>query len=142
MVVVKTGSIVPVFGDGEPIKGPAGAVDVLRALIGNEGLENVAVLALNARRTVIGAQVVSTGTLTQSLAHPREVFRMAIQLNAAAIVIGHNHPSGDSAPSPDDHALTRRLRECAEILGIPMIDHVIIGDGSQYSYAENGWKHC
>jgi DNA repair protein RadC len=110
-------------------------------MIADNGTESVVVLALNARRAVIGAQVVSTGTLTQSLAHPREIFRMAIQLNAAAIVVGHNHPSGDPAPSPDDHALTRRLREAAEILGIPLVDHVIVADaGACYSYAEHAWR--
>jgi DNA repair protein RadC len=55
------------------------------------------------------------------------------------VVVGHNHPSGDPAPSPDDHALTRRLREAAEILGIPLVDHVIVGREAFHSYADTGW---
>ena len=135
----KIGSFIPVVGDGEALAGPMSAVQAIRTMIADEARENVVVLALNARRTITGAQVVSSGTLTQGLAHPREIFRMAIQLNAAAIIVGHNHPSGDPSPSPDDHALTRRLRESAEILGIPLVDHVIVGQDSFYSYAEHGW---
>ena len=138
--IVKTGFITPLVGEGEPLTGPQKTVEILRTMIVDEARENVAVLALNSRRVVIGAQIVSTGTLTQSLAHPREVFRMAIQLNAAAIVVGHNHPSGDPTPSPDDQALTRRLREAAEILGIPLVDHVIVAENETYSYAAHGWN--
>lgn len=138
--LIKTGFVTPMTGEGEPLTGPQAAVGILRAMIVDEAQENVAVLALTAKRVVIGAQIVSTGTLTQSLAHPREVFRMAIQFNAAAIVIGHNHPSGDPAPSPDDDALTRRMREAADLLCIPLLDHVIVAENGTYSYAKNGWN--
>lgn len=139
--IKKVGNMDPVVGEGTPVNGPAKAAEVLKAMIKDEGRESVVVLAMNARRTIIGAQVVSTGTLTQSVAHPREVFRMAIQLGAAAIVVGHNHPSGDPTPSPDDHALTRRLREAAEILGIPLVDHIIVAENGTHSYAETNWRY-
>jgi DNA repair protein RadC len=122
------------------LSGPAAAIEVLRPLLEGRQEEHVAVLALDARRRVSASELVSRGTLTQSLAHPREIFRTAIKLGAAAVVVGHNHPSGDPAPSPDDHALTRRLREAAEILGIPLVDHIIVGAETCFSYAETGWR--
>jgi DNA repair protein RadC len=125
----------------DALRGPAAAAAALRPLLLGRGQEHVAVLALDARRRVQAAELVSQGTLTQSLAHPREVFRTAIKLGAAGIVVGHNHPSGDPSPSPDDHALTRRLKEAAEILGIPLIDHIIVAESACHSYAENGWRY-
>jgi len=122
-----------------PLRGPEAAAEALRGLLDGRLQEHVAVLALDARRRVVAAELVSQGTLTQSLAHPREVFRSAIKLGAAAVVVGHNHPSGDPAPSPDDHALTRRLRQAAELLGIPLLDHLIVADGASFSYAQQGW---
>lgn len=122
------------------LKGPAGALATLRPLLQGRREEHVAVLALDARRRVLAAELVSQGTLTQSLAHPREIFRTAIKLGAAAIVVGHNHPSGDPTPSPDDHALTRRLRDAAELLGIPLVDHIIVAQEECFSYAESGWR--
>lgn len=126
-------------GREAPLRGPGGAWEALRGLLAGCRQEQVAVLALDTRRRILATEVVSQGTLTQSLAHPREIFRTAIKLGAAAVVVGHNHPSGDPSPSPDDHALTRRLREAAEILGIPLVDHLIVGDDAFHSYAESGW---
>jgi DNA repair protein RadC len=122
-----------------PLAGPGASVAALRGLLDGRAQEHFAVLALDARRRILAAELVSRGTLTQAMAHPREVFRSAIKLGAAAVVVGHNHPSGDPAPSPDDHAVTRRLRQAAELLGVPLLDHVIVGQGRHYSYAEAGW---
>jgi DNA repair protein RadC len=122
------------------LRGPAAACEALRALLAGRQQEQVAVLALDTRRRVLARELVSQGTLTQSLAHPREIFRTAIKLGAAAVVVGHNHPSGDPSPSPDDHALTRRLREAAEVLGIPLVDHIVVGQDGFYSYADSGWN--
>jgi DNA repair protein RadC len=122
---------------------PAFLAKLLVDLIKGEPQENVIAVALDARRNVLAVVRVSIGTLTQSLAHPREVFRVAFLANAAAIIVAHNHPSGDTSPSPDDHALTRRMREAAEILGVPMVDHIIVGNCTEsgyYSYSEHGWK--
>jgi DNA repair protein RadC len=123
----------------EPLGGPQAAQEALKPLLAGRREEHMAVLALDARRRILAAELISRGCLTSAMAHPREVFRSAIKLGAAAIVVGHNHPSGDPAPSPDDHALTRRLREAAEILGIPILDHVIVGEGRAFSYAECAW---
>ncbi len=115
------------------------AAKVLRAVIGNKDREHFAVAALDARRKVIGVQIVSVGTLTATLIHPREVFKPAILLNAAAIVLSHNHPSGDPSPSAEDRESTRRIQRAGELLGIPVADHVIIGGGeSFFSFRESG----
>lgn len=126
-------------GQTAPLSGPAAAEAALRGLLDGRREEHFAVLGLDSRRRVLAAELVSQGTLTQSLAHPREVFRSAIKLGAAAVIVGHNHPSGDPDPSPDDKAVTRRLRQAAEILGLPLLDHVIIGRGRSYSFSEAGW---
>ena len=83
--------------------------------------------------------LVSQGTLTASLVHPREVFAPALREAAAAIVILHNHPSGDARPSREDHEVTRRLCQVGEILGIPLLDHIVIGAEGYASFAQKGW---
>jgi len=90
-------------------------------------IEKFWTISMNTRRRVIRVTEVTSGTATQSLAHPREVFRQAIRDGAACIAIAHNHPSGDPEPSSSDLAITRQLREAARILGIELSDHVILG---------------
>lgn len=86
----------------------------------------------------IDEELVSIGTINQTIAMPREVFRKAITLNAASIVLAHNHPSGDTRPSQEDLQLTRRMEEAGQILGINVLDHFIIGHNAYYSFLENG----
>jgi len=88
-------------------------------------------ILMNTRRKPIGRHLVTVGTATSSLAHPREVFRAAIIGNATCIAVCHSHPSGDPEPSSADIAITRQLREAAKVLGIELVDHVIIGDPAQ-----------
>jgi DNA repair protein RadC len=88
--------------------------------------EEFFILMLDARNRPIGSERVAQGTLTACLVHPREVFGPAIRCRAAQIVIVHNHPSGDPTPSDEDRALTRRLAEAGELLGIPVLDHVVV----------------
>jgi DNA repair protein RadC len=83
-------------------------------------------------------ETVSIGSLNQSIVHPREVFKTALLSNAAAILLLHNHPSGDPAPSQEDLAITRRLIECGDILGIRVLDHIIIGEDCFKSFSEDG----
>jgi DNA repair protein RadC len=96
------------------------------------------VLTLTQKNKVIGNHVVSLGSLTESLVHPRDVFRHAILDNAAKVAFVHNHPSGDPAPSRADRLLTIRFKECADLMGFVVCDHVIIGNGRYYSFAESG----
>ncbi len=99
--------------------------------------EQFVVVLLNSKNKVIGTEVVSEGSLSSSIVHPREVYGPAILHHAAAIMVAHNHPSGDSKPSTEDKEATRLLSRSGKVLGIPMIDHVIIGDGNYYSFLEN-----
>jgi DNA repair protein RadC len=100
--------------------------------------EEFRVLLLNAKHKVMGVHTVSIGFLTVSIVHPREVYKAAILANAAAIIGIHNHPSGNPDPSPEDHALTKRLSEAGNILGITLLDHVVIGQNTHYSFADQG----
>lgn len=93
---------------------------------------------LDGKHRFLGAVLVSQGTLTSSPVHPREVFRPAIMAAAAAVVLVHNHPSGDPSPSADDLEITRRLCEVGTLVGIRVLDHVIVGDGSFVSLADRG----
>jgi DNA repair protein RadC len=94
--------------------------------------EHFLLLTLNNKNRVNGFKVVSTGSLTASLVHPREVWRAALHLCAAAVVFVHNHPSGDPAPSQEDQEITRRLKETGEMLGIRVLDHVVLGDSERF----------
>lgn len=96
------------------------------------------VLVLNTRNEVIRELCISTGSLSETIVHPREVFKEVMKEPAAAIILMHNHPSGDSDPSGNDRKTTTRLVEAGKILGIKILDHVIIGDGNIFSFKENG----
>lgn len=94
-------------------------------------------LGLNTKNNVKYIELVSLGSLTASLVHPRELFRLAIVNGCAALIVCHNHPSGDTKPSQEDIILTRRIHQASEILGIQVLDHVIIGEG-YFSFRDNG----
>lgn len=93
---------------------------------------------LDIRNQVICKRILTIGTLTGSAAHPREVFREALAQGCANLIVCHNHPSGDPSPSKDDIALTRRLVEVGELMGIPLLDHIVIGDGRYVSLKDSG----
>ena len=96
------------------------------------------VLLLDHKNRVTGIDVVSIGSLSASLVHPREVFKAAVLANAAAILVLHNHPSGDPKPSEEDVKITARLAEAGGILGIPLLDHVVVAADGYTSFAEMG----
>lgn len=100
--------------------------------------ESFHILILDNKHRTLKMNMVTTGTLNQSLVHPREVFAPAIQLRAAAIILVHNHPSGDPEPSPQDFEITKRLAEVGTIVGIKVLDHVIVGKSSYYSFMDEG----
>ncbi len=100
--------------------------------------EEFHVLALDSQSGVLRDLLVTRGILNSSLVHPREVFRGAIAEAAAGIIVVHNHPSGDPAPSADDRAVTRQLAEAGKVLDLPLYDHVIVGSGRYLSFAEAG----
>jgi DNA repair protein RadC len=98
--------------------------------------EAFVVFLLNSKNKVIGAHIVSVGTIDGSMVHPREVFRPAIAVGAATIVVAHHHPSGDKTPSQQDKDITDRLQKAGELIGIEVLDHIIIGGATHYSFAE------
>lgn len=101
-------------------------------------VEEFHVLALNAKNVLIESRLCSRGTLTASLVHPREVFAPAMRAGAAAVVLLHNHPSGDPEPSPEDREVTRRLLAVGELVGVRLADHVIVATGGYASFLERG----
>jgi len=95
-------------------------------------------LHLDGKNRIMAMDTVSVGSLNQSIVHPREVFKTACLSNAAALILIHQHPSGDPTPSAEDLSITRRLKEAGEIMGIRVLDHIIIGDGEYCSFVEKG----
>lgn len=108
----------------------------LMPLYGGHRVERFGVMLLDTKHRLIRTTILSVGSLDSSIAHPREVFREAMLSLAAAIVLFHNHPSGDPAPSLDDILLTRRLFAAGHLMGIEVADHVILGDGRWFSFKE------
>ncbi len=100
--------------------------------------ENFLAFYLNSRNQLILSETVSIGTLSASLVHPREVFAPAISHSSAALIVAHNHPSGDCSPSPEDKTATRRLKESGELLGIPLLDHLIVSKKGFFSFRSHG----
>lgn len=96
------------------------------------------VVLLNTKNIVIDVENITKGIVNASLVHPREVFKNAIRKNSTSIILAHNHPSGDPTPSAEDKSITKRLSEAGEIIGIRVLDHIVIGDGSYISFKEMG----
>ena len=121
------------------MEAPAQAAPILRQYIGDIDREVFVLAMLTVRHRVLGLHTVSVGCLTASLVHPREVFKPAILSGSAALVIAHNHPSGDPEPSAEDLALTRRLAAAGSVLGIEVLDHLVIGEAGRFvSLRERG----
>lgn len=118
----------------------ASDVAALMAPMANEtDREGFWVILLDGRNKVIGINLIALGSLTSALIHPRETYKSAILANAAALILCHNHPSGDPSPSQEDVSLSRRLYEVGELLGIRVLDHIVIGENGAFrSLAEEG----
>lgn len=114
------------------------AAELMRSIL-DADREKLVCLHLDAKHRVQGFEIVAIGSLTAAIIHPREVFKAAILDNSNSIIIMHNHPSGDTAPSAEDIAITDKLREAGNILGITLLDHVIVAASGDYtSFAEKG----
>jgi DNA repair protein radc len=103
----------------------------------HETKEHFIALHLDGKNRVVCIDIVSIGSLNQSIVHPRELFKTALLSSAAAVILLHNHPTGDPTPSTEDITITRRLTDAGEMIGIKVLDHIIIGD-SYYSFSERG----
>lgn len=125
-------------GEYRPIiTGSADAAKLMQGRMRYLDREQFQVMMLNHKKAVLGIETVSIGTLNSSLVHPREVFKQAIKRSASTVILAHNHPSGNCEPSEQDLQVTSRLKEVGQIVGIEVIDHIIIGEDSYYSFREN-----
>lgn len=118
---------------GDPFLSARQVFEHLEWSLAGDRREHFSVLLLDVRHRLLANRTVSIGSLTASIVHPREVYRPAILASAAAIIVAHNHPSGDPSPSGEDVKVTRRLHRCGQWLGIPLLDHVICGQGEWHS---------
>lgn len=133
------------------VKEKSGRYDIDRKITGPTDIHRVAVevleldtyteevfsiITLDTKNKITGTFIVSQGTINASLVHPREVFKRALMQNASAIILLHNHPSGDPHPSKEDVNITRRLAEAGKLIGVEVLDHVIIGDNNYVSFKE------
>lgn len=124
---------------GEPFRSSSEVFNHYREHLGGLKKEEFHVLLLDAKNRKIKDVRVSEGSLTSSLVHPREVFNPVIRESAAAVILVHNHPSGDPSPSQEDLHITRRLREIGEVMGVRVLDHVIVGKGKYVSFVDDGY---
>jgi DNA repair protein RadC len=130
-----TVELVPLVSEPGPVlREPSSAAAKFEALIGGKDREHFVVLHLDTRHRIRGYETVSVGSLNAAIVHPREVFKGAILANAAAIICGHNHPSGDPTPSEEDADIHGRLSRAGELLGIEVLDSLVIGGGEHWSF--------
>lgn len=121
---------------GERIRGPADVFARMGPRLRDVPQEEFHALLLNSRHRVLREVLVTRGTLDSSLVHPREVFRSAVAEGAAGVILVHNHPSGDPTPSTEDRAVTQQLAEAGRAIGIPVLDHIVVGRGVYVSLAD------
>jgi DNA repair protein RadC len=126
--------------DRTKIRTPRNIANLVGKILEESDREQMIAVLVDTKNGVIGLHVVSVGDLSSAVVHPREVFKAAILANAASLILAHNHPSGDPAPSPEDIAVTKRIAEAGELLGIELLDHVVIGDAGRFvSLKEKGF---
>ncbi len=122
----------------QAVRSPEDAAAVLQEVIGDYDRETFAVLLLDTKNRLIAVHIASIGLLDSAPVHPREIFKAAILANARAVILGHNHPSGDPQPSAQDIRVTHLLAEAGRLLEIQVLDHIIIGDGTHVSLRARG----
>lgn len=126
-------------GEIKVIRSPEDAARLLMDEMKHLDREHFKVILLDSKNSVISVETVSIGTVNASIVHPREVLKPALMKSATSLILVHNHPTGQTSPSREDILLTRRFEKCGRILGIDIVDHIIIGDGSYESLKEGGY---
>lgn len=125
--------------DCRVLDAPRDAATMFAAILGHEAVEVFGVLCVTTKRRFIAYHEVGRGSIDSVVVSPREVFQAALLAHASAVVVGHNHPSGDPTPSPDDRELTRRLTAGGSLIGVSVLDHIVVGhDGRYFSFKETG----
>ena len=125
-------------GADKPLKCPQDVAALLMEEMRYLKKEHMKLVLLNVKCNLISVEEISVGSLNASIVHPREVFNPAIRKSSASIIMVHNHPSGDPAPSSEDISITARIAEAGKLIGIELVDHIIIGDGKYISMKEKG----
>lgn len=120
------------------LAGPRDVYALMHERLKHADREHIYALLLNTKNMLISAELVSIGSLSASIIHPREVLKPAIVASAASIILVHNHPTGDPTPSAEDVAFTKRFAKCGTLIGIELLDHIVIGNGHFYSLKEHG----
>lgn len=133
--MVKEGNL---FLDDERLANSASVFLAMKKFYAGADRESLVVLCVDTKNRITAMNVASVGILNGSMVHPREVFKPAILANAAAIILVHNHPSGDPAPSPEDRKVTQNILEAGKIMNIALLDHIVIGERNYYSFKDNG----
>lgn len=114
---------------------PKDVYAILKPAIGKHKKEHFVLLSFDTRNQLLGTDTISIGTINASLVHPRELFGMAIRRHAVSVIIAHNHPSGDPDPSDEDIHVTAKIMEAGKLLGIQVLDHIIVGENTFYSFS-------
>ncbi len=114
------------------------AFEILQEHLAYSNFEHFAAILLNRANRVIRTVSISTGGITGTVVDPKKVFKFALEFNATSMILGHNHPSGQIQPSEADIALTRKLKNAGDLMDIPILDHIIVGDERYYSFADDG----
>jgi DNA repair protein RadC len=125
-------------GERKQIRGPRDVAEQLLPQYGARAIEQFGALLLDTRHRVLRTTLLSVGSQDGTSVQPREVFRQAVLASATAVILFHNHPSGDPSPSQEDVSLTLRMAAAGELIGVAVVDHVILGDGRFYSIKESG----
>lgn len=120
------------------VRGPGDVYQLLADYLEGAEREHFGVLLLDTQNQIRGIHTVTIGSLNATIVHPREVFKPAILASSAAVILFHNHPSGDPTPSGEDRKVTDQLRNAGELIGIEVLDHIVIGDGRYVSFSEKG----
>ena len=124
------------FEPGRRLDSPRQVFEAIPSDVRSAPKEYFLAFYLNSRAVLVHSEVVSIGSLTASLVHPREVLSPALERRCCSFIVAHNHPSGELSPSPEDVATTRRLKDCGDLMGIPLMDHVIVCDRGFFSFRE------
>lgn len=120
----------------EKLNIPQKVVELSRQILKNQDREHILVITMDTKLKPTAMEIIAIGSIDQVGIEPRDIFKHAIISNATALVMVHNHPSGDSYPSKEDYRITKRIHEAGEMLGIPLLDHIIVGDDEYFSFKE------
>lgn len=120
------------------IRSPKDVFELASEYIGYCDREHAILICLSTKNTILALETIAIGSLSAALMHPREIFKTAIVCNSASIILAHSHPSFDPTPSLEDIQLTKKIKECGELLSIDLLDHVVVGGDNHYSMKENG----